>query len=70
MRQWSSTSARKVLKAILRKGWTIKRQNGSHRRLEHPDYPDYTFAFHDSEEIGPKMLAKIAESTGIMPDDL
>jgi len=43
---------------------------GSHRTLERPGYPDYTFAFHDSVEIGPKMLAKIAKHTGLKPSDL
>jgi predicted RNA binding protein YcfA (HicA-like mRNA interferase family) len=28
------------------------------------------FAFHDDEELGPKMLARIAKQTGLTPDDL
>jgi predicted RNA binding protein YcfA (HicA-like mRNA interferase family) len=28
------------------------------------------FGFHDNEEIGPKMLAKIAKHTGLEPSDL
>jgi predicted RNA binding protein YcfA (HicA-like mRNA interferase family) len=28
------------------------------------------FAFHDGEEIGPRMLARIAKRTGLTPDDL
>lgn len=28
------------------------------------------FGFHDNEEIGPKMLAKIAKHTGLEPGDL
>jgi predicted RNA binding protein YcfA (HicA-like mRNA interferase family) len=31
---------------------------------------NYVFAFHDGDEIGPRMLAKIAKSTGLNPDDL
>jgi predicted RNA binding protein YcfA (HicA-like mRNA interferase family) len=27
-------------------------------------------AFHDSEEIGPGMLARIAKNTGLRPEDL
>ena len=34
------------------------------------DDPDVVFAFHDREEIGPKMLARIAKRTGLTPDDL
>jgi hypothetical protein len=28
------------------------------------------FSFHDNEEIGPKMLARIARRTGVTPDNL
>ena len=55
---------------IMRIGWTIKRQSGSHRTLSHPGRPDYVFAFHDGEEIGPRMLARIAKHTGSQPGDL
>jgi hypothetical protein len=34
------------------------------------DLPDYVFAFHDREEIGPRMLTRIARHTGLRPDDL
>jgi len=71
MRQWPSTRARQVLAALLRIGWTIKRQSGtSHRVLTRADWPNYVFAFHDREEIGPKMLARIAKHTGLTPEDL
>ncbi len=46
-------------------------QQRIHRQLENPDYAyEYTWAFHDSEEIGPVMLAKIAKHTGLKPEDL
>ena len=71
MSQWPSTKARQVLTALLRIGWTIKRQSGtSHRVLTRAGRPDYVFAFHDHEEIGPKMLARIAKHTGLTPKDL
>ena len=70
MSQWSSTKASRVLAALLRIGWSIKRQTGSHKVLEHPDYANFVFAFHDGDEIGPRMLAKIAKSTGLNPEDL
>ena len=57
MSEWPSTRARQVLAALLRIGWTIKRQSGtSHRVLTRVGWRDYVFAFHDHEEIGPKML--------------
>jgi predicted RNA binding protein YcfA (HicA-like mRNA interferase family) len=70
MTGWPSTRARRVLAALLRIGWRIKRQDGSHRVLSRPGWPDFVFAFHDAEEIGPRMLARIARRTGLQPDDL
>jgi len=59
-----------VLKALVRIGWTLKRQSGSHRVLSRPGWPDYVFGFHSDEEIGPRMLARIAKNTGLRPEDL
>jgi len=71
MSQWRSTKARRVLAALLQIGWSIKRQSGSsHRVLERAGWPDYVFAFHENEEIGPRMLARIAKRTGLTPSDL
>lgn len=70
MSQWPSVKAKRVLAALLRIGWSIKRQVGSHRTLSRKGWIDYTFAFHDSEEIGSRMLARIAKHTGLKPEDL
>ena len=70
MSQWPSSKARQVLAALFRTGWASKRQVGSHRLLSRDGWPDYLFAFHDNEEIGPKMLARIAKRTGLRPEDL
>ena len=70
MSNWPATKARRVLAALERAGWQVKRQRGSHRLLAHPIYPDYEFAFHDHDEIGPKMLARMAKRTGLKPEDL
>ena len=70
MSSWPSTRAKRVLAALLRIGWEVKRQSGSHRTLTRPDWPDFVFAFHDGEEIGPRMLARIAKRTGLTLDDL
>jgi predicted RNA binding protein YcfA (HicA-like mRNA interferase family) len=67
---WPSAKARRVLAALLRIGWRVKRQSGSHRTLSRPGWPDYVFAFHDDEEIGPRMLARIGRRTGLTPGDL
>lgn len=68
--EWHSTKARQVLSALLRNGWVVKRTTGSHRILAREGWPDFVFAFHEREEIGPKMLARIARSTGLKPEDL
>lgn len=71
MSQWPSTKARRVLSALLHIGWSIKRQaGGSHRVLERVGWSDYVFAFHDDEEIAPRMMARIAKHTGLRPGDL
>jgi predicted RNA binding protein YcfA (HicA-like mRNA interferase family) len=70
MSRWPSTKASRVLAALLRLGWSVKRQTSSHKTLERPGWQDYVFAFHDGDEIGPKMLARIAKHTGLTPADL
>jgi predicted RNA binding protein YcfA (HicA-like mRNA interferase family) len=67
---WPSAKARRVLAALLKIGFRIKRQSGSHRTLARDGWPDFVFAFHDDEEIGPRMLARIAKRTGLKPEDL
>lgn len=74
MSKFSSTKARQVYRALLRIGWREKSRvssSGSHKQLEHPNYPfEFTWAFHDGDEIGPAMLSKIAKRTGLKPEDL
>ena len=70
MTEWPSTRARLVLAALLRIGWELKRQSGSHKVLARPGWADVVFAFHDGDEIGPRMLARIAKHTGLRPEDL
>jgi predicted RNA binding protein YcfA (HicA-like mRNA interferase family) len=49
MSRWPAAKARRVLDALLRIGWSVKRQTGSHRTLQRQNFPDYVFAFHDSD---------------------
>ena len=70
MSSWPSTRAKRVLAALKRIGWEIKRERGSHTVLAREGWPDFVFAFHDSDEVGPRMLARIAKHTGLTPDDL
>jgi hypothetical protein len=34
------------------------------------DFPDFVWAFHDRDEIGPRMLSRIAKRTGPERGDL
>jgi predicted RNA binding protein YcfA (HicA-like mRNA interferase family) len=70
MSQWASAKASRVYTALKRIGWTLKRERGSHRVMARDGWPDFVFAFHDREEIGPRMLARIAKHTGLRPEDL
>jgi predicted RNA binding protein YcfA (HicA-like mRNA interferase family) len=67
--RWPSCRARRVLAALLRNGWSIKRTSGSHRTLQRSGWPDYVWSFHDGEEIGPVMLVRIARKTGLRPGE-
>ena len=71
MSRWGSVKANRLLAALLRIGWRIKRQSGgSHKVLARAGWPDTVFAFHDGDEIGPKMMARIAKRTGLKREDL
>ncbi|RKT43231.1 type II toxin-antitoxin system HicA family toxin [Thiocapsa rosea] len=70
MSQWPSVKGRRLLSALMGIGWSIKRQSGSHRTLSRAGWPDYVFAFHDGETIGPRMLARVAKHTGLTPEDI
>ena len=70
MSKWGSAKSKRVLAALLKIGWKVKRQSGSHRILSRNGWPDFVFAFHDGEEIGPRMLARISKKTGLEPDNL
>jgi len=72
MSKWPSTKARRVYQALLRIGWKPRPQKkgSSHIQLERAGFLAFTWAFHDSEEMGPVMLAKIAKRTGLTVEDL
>jgi len=70
MSRWPAAKSSRVLAALVRIGWRIQRESGSHRTLSREGWPDLVFAFHDREEIGPKMLSRISKHTGLRPEDL
>ncbi len=64
-----SYKAREVERALVKSGWRLKRQRDSHRVMSKIGQADYIFAFHDAEEIGPRMMSRIAKATGLKPED-
>ena len=71
MSRWRASKASRVFAALQRIGWTVKREaKGSHKLLRREGFPDFVWAFHDRDEIGPRMLARIAKKTGLTPGDL
>jgi predicted RNA binding protein YcfA (HicA-like mRNA interferase family) len=51
MSDWKTVKAKHLLSALLRIGWRVKRQTGSHKILERAGWADVVFAFHDNEEL-------------------
>ena len=70
MSRWPSTQGSRVLSGLLRIGWQIKRITGSHKILQRTGWPDVVFAFHDRDEVGSRMLARLSKVTGLKPEDL
>ena len=70
MSAWPATKARRVLAALKRIGWRHHHTAGSHKIMKRDGWPDYPFSFHDSEELGPVILAKISKKTVLQPSDL
>ena len=70
MTDWRLARASKVFAALLRIGWSVKRQSPSHRTLQHAERPDFVFAFHSHQELGERMLERIAEHTDLKPRDI
>ena len=71
MSRWRATKANRVLAALLQIGWQVHREaKGSHKVLARDGFPSLVWAFHGREELGPRMLARIAKRTGLTPKDL
>jgi len=67
-----SMKAKRLLAVLERKplGYRVARQSGSHRRMESPDYPPLTFAFHDKATIPAGLVRKIlVRDVGLVEDE-
>ena len=70
MSAFPAVKAKRALAALERIGWSTKQKTGSHRTMSRAGWPDVVFAFHESDEIGPRMMARLAKQTGLTPDDI
>lgn len=61
--------AARVYAALLRDGWVLARQRGSHRLLRKDDRT-LVFAHHDARELGRVQLALLAREAGDTMDEL
>jgi predicted RNA binding protein YcfA (HicA-like mRNA interferase family)/predicted RNase H-like HicB family nuclease len=50
-------------------GWRHDRTVGSHKIMKKDGWADYPFSFHDSDELGPAILARVSKKTGLQPED-
>jgi predicted RNA binding protein YcfA (HicA-like mRNA interferase family) len=51
---------REILKRLRQDGWTVVRQKGSHRQLQHPTKPGtVTVAGRPAKTLHPKIVASI-----------
>jgi len=55
---------------MLRLGWTLNKEVGSHRKPQRPGWANFTFCFHDNEEVGLAAFAKFGNDKGLRPEDL
>jgi len=62
-------SVKTVCKALKELGFIFVRQRGSHLRFVHPDDRKTTVPSHSGEDIGPKLLNKIAKDIEIDKDE-
>jgi predicted RNA binding protein YcfA (HicA-like mRNA interferase family) len=57
-----SLTARKLINALIRDGFYLDRQSGSHRQYRHPDGRRVTVSFHSGKNtFSPKILKSMVE---------
>lgn len=55
-----ATTVREILKRLAKDGWSVVRQKGSHRQLQHPTKPGtVTVAGKPKKTLHPKIVASI-----------
>lgn len=68
--QLRSLTARQIISALIRDGFTLDRQSGSHQHYRHPDRRRATVSFHrPGETFAPKTLRRIIEDQARWSED-
>ena len=70
MSTWPSAKARRVFAALKRIGWHHDRTGRFPQNREEERVGELPFSFHDSDELGPAILAKVSKKTGLKPGGL
>jgi len=70
MSQWSATTARWMCDRLCRWSDLSSKQQRSHIAFSPGLGSQTSGSFPDHEEVGPRMLARIAKRTGLTPDNL
>jgi len=61
-RKLRSVTARQIISALIRDGFTLDRQSGSHQHYRHPDGRRVTITYHKpSQTFTPKTLKSMIE---------
>jgi predicted RNA binding protein YcfA (HicA-like mRNA interferase family) len=62
-------NAREAEKIILKLGFVLTRQTGSHRIYKNPNGKRVTIPFHKSRTLHPKLISMIIKDTGLSFDE-
>jgi len=54
---------------LLKMGFAMVRQRGSHRQYRHPDGRGTTIPFHSGRDISPILLRQIAKDVGMSAEE-
>ena len=64
-------TATDLIRASRRAGWEVKRQDGSHLQIGHPEKTKLvTVAFHAGSIIKPAVMTSILKQAGLSGDEL
>lgn len=69
MPKLSPIGSKKLIKILLKEGFVLLRQKGSHARLEHSDGRKTTVPIHSGESIDVGLLRKILRDVILTPEE-